>query len=353
MAWKPLKFFKKDDAQKTEQEGETKPADRESAEVAPATASSEEPKAQKKSWLTGSLEKLKGGLRKTRDKLSIGVRTVLAAGRELDEATIAELEEQLFQADIGPRAVDRLIGHIRRAYKMREIRTTDQVLDYLKTELKKELGEWDTSIRFAQSGPTVILVAGVNGSGKTTSIAKLAKLYCDEGKKVVLAASDTFRAAAVEQLTVWAGRVGAEIVRNESADPAAVAFDAADKALARGFDVLIVDTAGRLHTRETLMEELTKIRRVLERKIPGAPHEVLLVLDATTGQNAISQAEKFTKAINVTGLVLAKLDGTAKGGIVLGMRDQIDIPVKFVGLGEKADDLEPFDAGKFVDAIFD
>jgi fused signal recognition particle receptor len=192
-----------------------------------------------------------------------------------------------------------------------------------------------------------------SGSGKTTSIAKLAAAFVGEGKRVLLAASDTFRAAAVEQLEIWAGRVGADIVKNESADPAAVAFDAADKATANAYDVLIVDTAGRLHTRRNLMMELQKVSRVLDRKVAGAPHETLMVLDATTGQNAISQAIRFNESLELSGIVLAKLDGTAKGGIVFGMRDQIDIPVKFVGVGERAQDLAPFDADQFVDAMFE
>jgi fused signal recognition particle receptor len=196
------------------------------------------------------------------------------------------------------------------------------------------------------------MVAGVNGAGKTTSIAKLAALYVGQGKKVLLAASDTFRAAAVEQLEIWAERVGADIVKNESADPAAVAFDAAEKALANGYDVLIIDTAGRLHTRSNLMMELQKVHRVVGSRIPGAPHETLMVLDANTGQNAVSQALRFSESIDVTGIILAKLDGTAKGGIVFGMRHQVDVPVKFIGLGEKAGDLMAFDPDHFVDALF-
>jgi fused signal recognition particle receptor len=215
------------------------------------------------------------------------------------------------------------------------------------------LPERECTETLAPSGPTVILVVGVNGSGKTTTSAKLARRHQAAGRKVILAAADTFRAAAVEQLSIWAGRLGVDIVRGaEGADPAAVAFDAAEAAVARKADVLIVDTAGRLHTKENLMRELDKIRRVVGRKIPGAPHETLLVLDATTGQNAISQARLFTEGVGVTGLVLAKLDGTAKGGVVLGIWNEVRVPVKFVGLGESAEDLAPFNAGEFTDAIF-
>jgi fused signal recognition particle receptor len=211
----------------------------------------------------------------------------------------------------------------------------------------------DRQLHLAPTPPTVILVAGVNGSGKTTSIAKLAHVFSRDGKKVIVAACDTFRAAAVEQLSLWAQRIGVDIVKHQSgSDPAAVAFDACQAAIARGADILILDTAGRLHTRKDLMAQLTKIRDVVARKIPGTPHEVLLVLDATTGQNAIVQAKMFTQATNVTGIFLAKLDGTARGGIVIAIKDQLDIPVKFVGLGEKPEDIAEFDPETFTQALF-
>ena len=211
----------------------------------------------------------------------------------------------------------------------------------------------DRALKFAASGPTVILVAGVNGVGKTTSIAKLAQHLEDQGKKVMLAACDTFRAAAVQQLSIWAERTGTQIIKHEQgSDPAAVAFDACEAAAARGADVLLIDTAGRIHTKEHLMRELGKICRVVAGKIPGAPHEVLLVLDATTGQNAISQAKTFTDAAGVTGIFLAKLDGTAKGGIVVALRSELNLPVKFVGIGETPADVEPFDPDSFVEALF-
>jgi len=300
----------------------------------------------------GLLGRLRKGLQKTRSKVAGGLRSVLTLGRSLDEDVLAQLEEQLYVADVGPRAVMRYCEALRQAWKEGRIGRTDQVMEFLAGLMTEELGHWDTALRLPAEGPGVIMVAGVNGSGKTTSIAKLAHRFVGQGRRVLLAASDTFRAAAVEQLSIWAERIGADIVRNESADPAAVAFDAADKALASGYDVLIIDTAGRLHTRRNLMMELQKIRRVVAGKIPGAPHETLMVLDATTGQNAVSQAIRFHESIELTGIILAKLDGTAKGGVVLGMRDQIDIPVKFIGIGEQLDDLVEFDAARFVEALF-
>ncbi|KPK57880.1 MAG: signal recognition particle-docking protein FtsY [Planctomycetes bacterium SM23_32] len=302
---------------------------------------------------TGLLGRLRSGLQKTRLKVTGGLRSVLAVHRTLDEELLEEIEEALYVADIGPRAVMRLCEGLRKAYREGRIEEPDQVLDYLKAQMTEDLSHWDTALHLPAEGTGVILVAGVNGSGKTTSIAKLAHMFVRRGKRVLLAASDTFRAAGVEQLRIWAERVGADLVRNESADPAAVAFDAAEKALANDYDVLIIDTAGRLHTRTSLMMELEKIRRVVGNKMPGAPHETLLVLDATTGQNAVSQALRFHESLKLTGIILAKLDGTAKGGIVCGMRDQIDMPVKFVGLGEGPDDLMAFDPEQFVEALFE
>ncbi|MDP6959311.1 MAG: signal recognition particle-docking protein FtsY, partial [Planctomycetota bacterium] len=245
------------------------------------------------------------------------------------------------------------IDHMRDAYKKGEIKTTDQIIPFLKEDLKKRLVENGNEIQWAETAPTVILVCGVNGTGKTTSIAKLAHQFKNEGKKVLLCASDTFRAAAVEQLDIWANRLGVDIVKHQmGADPAAVVYDAADAAIARKSDILIIDTAGRLQTKENLMAELSKIGRVASKKIPGAPHEVLLVLDATTGQNAVSQAHHFGEATNVTGLFLSKLDGTAKGGIVVAIKEKLQIPVKFMGLGENSEDIAPFRAEEFVEALF-
>ena len=297
--------------------------------------------------------KLRSGLAKTRQKVTGGLLGVLAIRRPLDDEVIEQIEEQLYVADVGPKAVGRQCEELRRAHKDGRIEPSAEVAGFLADLIKDELRHWDTDLHLPDAGPGVIMIAGVNGSGKTTSIAKLAHRYVGQGKRVLLAASDTFRAAAVEQLCIWAERVGADVVKNESADPAAVAFDAAEKALANDYDVLIIDTAGRLHTRSNLMMELAKVRRVVAGKIPDAPHETLLVLDATTGQNAVSQALRFHEHIPLTGLVLAKLDGTAKGGIVFGMRDQIDLPVKFIGIGERADDLMQFDADRFVDALFE
>ncbi|MFO8006132.1 MAG: signal recognition particle-docking protein FtsY [Candidatus Brocadiia bacterium] len=314
----------------------------------------EEPEAPSdESQDKGLLGKLRAGLAKTRDKVTGGLRTALSAHRTLDDELLEEIEEQLYVADVGPRAVMRLCEELREAHQEGRLKGPDEVMDFLKEAIGEELSEWDTSLRLPGDGTAVIMVAGVNGSGKTTTIAKLARRLLGQGKSVLLAASDTFRAAAVEQLRIWAERVGADIVSNESADPAAVAFDAADKALARDYDVLIIDTAGRLHTRRNLMAELQKISRVVGKKIPDAPHETLLVLDATTGQNAVSQAIRFDESIELTGIVVAKLDGTAKGGVIVGMRDQVDIPVKFIGLGEGMDDLVPFEPDKFVEALFD
>ena len=303
--------------------------------------------------LGGFLEKFKKGLEKTKQAFTSPLRKLFSAFRNLDESVLQEIESILVQADVGVQATGKIMDRLRAAYKSGEIKTTDQVLAFLKADLKQRLLEHGNDLNRAAQGPTVILVVGVNGVGKTTSIAKLAAFFRKENRKVLLAASDTFRAAAVEQLTIWSERLGVDIVKHkQGSDPAAVVFDAAEAAAARGADILIVDTAGRLQTKENLMKELSKIRSVVAKKIPGAPHEVLLVLDATTGQNAVSQAEHFSAAVQVTGLFLAKLDGTAKGGIVVAIKDRLKIPVKFVGLGETPDDIARFDADPFVEALF-
>ncbi len=292
-------------------------------------------------------------LGKTRQKISSSLASVLSLGRKIDDELLDALEETLISDDIGVETTEKLISDLRTAYIGRQIATTDDIVPFLKQHIKNYWPDRDRQVHFAQNGPTVILVAGVNGCGKTTSIAKLAHILHKDGKKVIVAACDTFRAAAVEQLSLWAERIGADIVKHKTGgDPAAVAFDACEAAVARGADVVILDTAGRLHTQKDLMRQLTKIRDVAARKIEGAPHEVLLVLDATTGQNAIAQARMFTDAINVTGIILAKLDGTARGGIVIAIKDQLDIPVKFVGLGEKPEDIAQFDPELFVEALF-
>jgi len=292
-------------------------------------------------------------LGKTRDKINSSLSSVLSIGRNIDEDLLDELEETLIKDDIGVETTAKLITDLRGAYRDRQIKTTDDIVPFLKEHIKGYWPHQDRQLLLAANGPTVILVAGVNGSGKTTSIAKLAYILSRNNKKVIVAACDTFRAAAVEQLSIWAERVGVQIVKHQmGSDPAAVAFDACEAAIARGVDFLILDTAGRLHTQKDLMKELTKIRDVVARKIEAAPNEVLLVLDATTGQNAIAQAKMFTEAINVSGIFLAKLDGTARGGIVIAIKDQLNIPVKFVGLGEKPEDIAEFDPDKFTEALF-
>ena len=296
-------------------------------------------------------KRLEAALAKTRGGLLDSLRRALGGG--LDESVIDALEEILLSADIGVNTTTKLLDGLRTSFREGKLKGTSEVLEFLKDELKQKLGGEHPKLKKAASGPTVILVAGVNGAGKTTSIAKLTHHLAAEGHKVLLCASDTFRAAAVEQLRTWSERLGVEIVLGQQGqDPAAVAFDAHAKAVAKGFDYLIVDTAGRLHTDKNLMAELEKIARVGKKHIADSPHEVLLVLDATTGQNAVRQAKTFTEVLNVTGIFLAKLDGTAKGGMVVVIREELGIPVKFVGLGEKQTDLARFDAEQFVEALF-
>lgn len=294
--------------------------------------------------------KIKQGLAKTRQVFS-GVASLFRLRGRVDQEFLARLEERLYLADVGPTATTQVVERVRKAYLDREI--SGDVEAFVKNELKSLLREQDNSLHFARSGPTVIMVAGINGSGKTTSIAKLAYRLSKEGRKVMLAACDTFRAAAVEQLTIWSQRIGCDIIKGQQgSDPGAVAFDACEAAKARGADVLIIDTAGRLHTQAHLMRELEKIRKIVSRQIEGAPHEVLLVLDATSGQNAIQQADSFKKAIQCTGIILAKLDGTAKGGAIVAIRQKVGLPVKFIGVGEKLEDLEVFDPEAYVEALF-
>jgi fused signal recognition particle receptor len=307
------------------------------------------------SFFAKTLDKLKTAVRKTATILNTDVRTLFVPGRQIDEKFLVELEEKLLQSDLGPRSVTQIMTEVRDRWRLGRIKNADDCLAIVRDQM---LAGWSADenreIHFAASGPTVILVAGINGAGKTTSIAKLAWLLKEQlHKKVMVCASDTFRAAAVDQLTIWAERIGVEIIKHKmGADPGAVAYDACEAAKARSADVLIVDTAGRLHTQDHLMRELTKIRDVVAKRIPGAPHEALLVLDATTGQNAILQAKNFGKAVGITGIFLAKLDGTAKGGMVMAIRDELKIPVKFIGLGETPQDIETFDPKRFVDAMF-
>ena len=302
----------------------------------------------------GLFEKFKQGLKKTAQLLNTDIRDIFKGqGRLVDEAFLEAWFETLIRTDMGVEASKELVSEIRQIFNARVVEE-EQILEFLKGKLKVLLAQPAAPIRFADAGPTVIMVAGVNGCGKTTSIAKLSQMFIADGKKVVLGAADTFRAAAVEQLTIWAGRLGAEIVTGPSgSDPASVAHRAVARVLESGKDVCIIDTAGRLQTQQGLMQQLTKIHRVLGKQIPAAPHEVLLVLDATTGQNGISQAKHFTEAVSCTGLILAKLDGTAKGGVVVAIRKQVGLPVKYVGVGEKAEDLALFEADSFVEALFE
>lgn len=300
-----------------------------------------------------ALEKLKAGLSRTRTAFR-RVRDMFTFLRKIDDEFLEELEEALIGADIGVKTTHRLLAELKAAYKAGEIQSPEQLFDYLKASLKKSLLQAPVSMNWAPTPPTVVLVVGVNGTGKTTSVAKLTRWFAEQNKKVLLAASDTFRAAAIDQISIWGERLGVEVVRHKpGADPSAVAYDAVDAAIARGVDVVLIDTAGRLHTQVNLLKELEKIHRVVAKKLPGAPHETILVLDATTGQNAIVQATQFNATVPVTGLFLAKMDGTAKGGIVLAIRNELSIPVKFIGVGEKFEDLEVFDPEKFVEALFD
>ncbi len=273
-------------------------------------------------------------------------------GQKVDQDFLDRLEATLIRADVGVKATKLVVDRVRLAYAERL--ADEQLIDLVKAELKTLLADpRPGTLAISTSKPTVYLVAGINGSGKTTSIAKLSQRLKNEGKTILLAACDTFRAAAADQLSIWADRSGSDLVRGApGADPASVAHDACDRALARKVDVLIVDTAGRLHTQTHLMRELEKVRQVISQKIPGAPHETLLVLDSNNGQNAIRQAEVFTKSIGCTGVILTKLDGTAKGGIVVAIRQGMDLPVKFIGIGEGIDDLQPFDADTFVESLF-
>lgn len=301
----------------------------------------------------GLFDRFKTGLTRTREKISTGLRSVLRIGRRIDDETLQRLEDSMLTSDFGPVTAGKLIDVVRTGWKQGLITEEQQVTEFLKNHIIEMWPESDRRIQFAESGPTVILMTGINGSGKTTSVAKLARFFSDQGKKVIVGACDTFRAAAVEQLTIWARRIDVQIVKHDQgADPGAVAYDACEAAIARNADVLIVDTAGRLHTQDNLMRELGKIQKVVQRKIPGAPHEVMLVLDATIGQNAVNQAREFSEHVNVSGIFLAKLDGSAKGGIVVGIRDQLNVPVKFVGLGETPADIEPFEPATFIEAMF-
>lgn len=297
--------------------------------------------------------KLKDSLSKTRQNLVGKIDQVIHRYKTIDEEIYEELEEALIQADVGVNTAVELVERLRRTVRERREDNAEKLRPMLKELIKETLGEESAPVNLDGHFPAVIMVVGVNGVGKTTTIGKLAHLYKSEGKKVVLGAADTFRAAAVEQLEIWANRVGVDLIKHrEGSDPAAVAFDSLQATRARRADVLIIDTAGRLHTKTNLMEELKKIKRVLGREMPGAPHEVLLILDATNGQNAVSQAKLFGEAVDVTGIALTKLDGSGKGGVVIAVNRSLDIPIKLIGVGEGLEDLRPFNASEFVDALF-
>ncbi len=298
----------------------------------------------------GFFDKLKKGLEKTRNALIGGVDSIFSGGKALDEETLEELEELLISSDIGVRTASSIVEALKE--KEGEIRKAGSPRAFLKSQMSSLLGKPEPLVVFGEK-PFVILTVGVNGTGKTTTIGKLASRFTGEGHSVILAAADTFRAAAIEQLEIWAGRSGAQIIKQQAGgDPAAVAFDAVEAAKKRGTDIVIVDTAGRLHTKAPLMEELKKVRRVIQKAMPDAPQETLLVVDATTGQNALRQAELFNQAIAVSGIALTKLDGTAKGGIVFTIKRELGIPIKLIGIGEGMDDLRDFDPRDFMEALF-
>jgi len=302
----------------------------------------------------GTLSRLLRGLGKTRDGILGRLKDLVHAPARLDENLLDELEALLIQADVGPSLTAEVIRSLGRAAPGREVKDWGELSGLVRHEMRRILLEGKPAVAVpAARGPEVVLLVGVNGGGKTTTAGKLAARWARQGRRGLLCAADTFRAAAVEQIAIWAGRAGVDLIRHESgADPSAVVFDSVEAALARGCDFLIVDTAGRLHTREPLMQELEKVVRVVRKRIPEAPHQVLLVLDATTGQNGVAQARKFLEASGVTGLVLTKLDGTAKGGVALGIARDLGIPLRWIGVGETVEDLVEFDADSYIDGIF-
>ena len=301
----------------------------------------------------GFFDRLKKGLTKTRENFTHSIERLIIGYADIDDDLIDELEETLLMADVGVKTTEMLIASVRKGIRNKEIQTPDDLIPFLEKEIVRILDRGESDTPMADCPPTVILVVGTNGVGKTTTIGKLSSYYRHQGKSVLLAAADTFRAAAIEQLEVWGKRADVQVIKHgEGSDPAAVVFDALQAAKARRTELVIVDTAGRLQTKSNLMQELEKIYRVIGREVPGAPHETLLVLDAGTGQNAISQAELFSQVAPVTGVVLTKLDGTAKGGVTIGITAQLDIPIKWIGVGEGIDDLRPFHAEDFVNALF-
>ncbi len=300
----------------------------------------------------GFFSKIKQGLEKTRKQFVKNIEHVIIGYAQIDDDFLDDLEAVMLSGDLGVKTTSYLMKEIRRGVTEGIINHTGDVMPFLEERVTELLADQEEEL--IEHNPEVILIVGVNGVGKTTTIGKLGKHYTSQGKKVIIAAADTFRAAASDQLTIWADRIGAPIIKHkEGADPAAVVFDALAAAKARGADVVIIDTAGRLHTKANLMEELKKIGRIADKQVPGAPHQTLLVLDGTTGQNAVSQAKLFGQAVPVNGIVVTKLDGTAKGGVVISIKEELGVPVRWIGVGEGADDLRPFNAKDFANALFD
>ena len=301
----------------------------------------------------GFFDRLKAGLEKTRKSFTEKIEQVIKGYADIDEEFLDDIEMALLTSDVGVAVTEKLMKDIRAGIKAKEINQPDDLRPFLAQRISSMLSEDASSMQLPEKSVGVILVVGVNGVGKTTTIGKLGHFYASQGKKVLLAAADTFRAAAIDQLEIWGQRIGCEVIKHtEGSDPAAVAFDALQAAKARNFDLVIIDTAGRLHNKGNLMEELRKIYRVIGREVEGAPHETLLVLDATTGQNALNQARVFGEVSDVTGVALTKLDGTAKGGVVVAVKSELGVPVKWIGVGEGMDDLRPFDAEEFAQALF-
>ncbi|HOC45409.1 MAG: signal recognition particle-docking protein FtsY [Syntrophorhabdaceae bacterium] len=301
----------------------------------------------------GFFEKIKNGLTKTRDQIKTKIEWIIQ-GKPIEEDAFDEIEEALILADAGLDTTELLVGALKEKWKRGYIKTVEDIKSSMKEEVQKLLAPIEAPIAVNDTKPFVILTLGVNGVGKTTTIAKLASIYLGDKKKVLFGACDTFRAAAIEQLDVWAKRLNVEMVRHaDGSDPAAVAFDTVKAAKSRGSDIVFLDTAGRLHTKANLMEEMKKIHRVISKEVENAPHEILLVVDATNGQNAIAQAKAFNDAVGISGIVITKLDGTAKGGFILPIAHLLKIPVRYIGVGEKIDDLIPFNAKDFAEAMFD
>ena len=301
----------------------------------------------------GFFDRLKKGLTKTRENFTHNIERLIIGYADIDDELIDDLEETLLMADVGVKTTETLIAAVRKGIKQKEIRTPEDLIPFLEKEIVRILEEGENTFHMAEQGPTVLLVVGTNGVGKTTTIGKLSAYYRRQGKSVLLAAADTFRAAAVEQIQIWGDRVGVPVIKQQmGADPASVAFDTLQSAKANGADVVIIDTAGRLHNKIGLMNELKKIKDVMKKVVPDAPHEVLLVLDGSTGQNAFEQARQFAAVTRITSLAITKLDGTAKGGVVIGISDQLKVPVKYIGLGEGMEDLQLFDKAQFVDSLF-